>query len=48
MQLNNRFSEDSKRSIRSLLRLVPPLLVKCGDGNLINDLQLTIRSSLKA
>ena len=43
MQLNNRFSEDSKRSIRSLLRLVPPLLVKCGDGNLktvVNDLNL--------
>ena len=42
MQLNNRFSEDFKLSIRGLLRLVPPLLVKCGDGNLktvVNDMK---------
>ena len=43
MQLNNHFSEDSKLSIRGLLRLAPPLLVKCEDGNLktvVNDLKL--------
>ena len=41
MQLNN--TENSKLSIRGLLRLVPPLLVKCEDGNLknvVNDLKL--------
>ena len=40
MQLNN--TENFKLSIRGLLRLVPPLLVKC-DGNLknvVNDLKL--------
>ena len=43
MQLSSRFSEDSKVSIRGLLRLAPPLLVKCDDSvlkSVVNDLKL--------
>ena len=43
MQLSSCFSEDSKVSIRGLLRLAPPLLVKCDDSvlkSVANDLKL--------
>ena len=47
-QLSSRFSEDSKVSIRGLLRLAPPRLVKCDDSVLINDLMKSNCQDMKA